>query len=435
VVLEDNGLGTAVGRDLFGKVEARAPVAHERHVASERAAHRRFRIQPVRERADRIRVHVIDMRRGQERVQQRLDRRPPRSEIGAAVREEAGHVVVIHRSVLARREEVVEEESHEAISLRCAKVYATRLDNQKGPLPSEVVRADGLDRGVAAAVHDERVVVSQRSAAPDELGDAREGRHVHAVRRRWRSRARGLAGDDRAPLRDDRRDEVRGRHVKRRIGGDRAGGRRTHTAEAEDLASVALLDLDVLAPRGRRIDGRLRCGDDEGDAGAARGERVSEGSDLVGDIPVRSDPVRAHDDGVDVTADDETRGRAIDDQAVRDAHAPELPCGEASALKQRPRLAGIGELELVHPVKGGDHRERGPVLDRGQAARVAVGQDAPAPNEQSRAAPADGRVRRDVGVPHGQRRRQHTARPAGSRRAGTLDAPGEVHGRRARTDQ
>ena len=72
------------------ELEARPQVRHERDVGA-RAP--RATLAPalgvVRERADGVRVRVVDVARRQKGVQQRLDRRPPRGRVGHAVREVA----------------------------------------------------------------------------------------------------------------------------------------------------------------------------------------------------------------------------------------------------------------------------------------------------------------------------------------------------------
>ena len=56
------------------------------------------------DRADRVRVRVVDMRRGHERVQERLDRRPRHAGRDLAARQILHHLLVRHRVALAQRQ-------------------------------------------------------------------------------------------------------------------------------------------------------------------------------------------------------------------------------------------------------------------------------------------------------------------------------------------
>jgi len=65
------------------------------------------------ERADRIRVRVVDVRVRHERVQERLDRRARHRPVDLAAREVLDHLLVAHRLALRERQDLVEPQSGE----------------------------------------------------------------------------------------------------------------------------------------------------------------------------------------------------------------------------------------------------------------------------------------------------------------------------------
>ena len=90
------------------------------------------------------------------------------------------------------------------------------------------------------------------------------------------------------------------------------------------------------------------------------------------------------------------RGHVVADQGDRDAAALQLPGREPGALEQRPGLVGEDAERDALLVGGEDDRQGRAVIGRGQAAGVAVGQDALAGLDQLRAVAADRPAHRPV---------------------------------------
>ena len=89
--------------DPLRKLESGPQVRDDGHIRAERLVHRRLRVGSVRERADRVGVDMVDMRRRQERMQERLDRGPRRLRVDEGAREVGDHLLVCHRLALAQR--------------------------------------------------------------------------------------------------------------------------------------------------------------------------------------------------------------------------------------------------------------------------------------------------------------------------------------------
>ena len=125
--------------DPARELEAGPQVVDDRDVRAEGIAHGRVRVGRVRERADRVGVDVVDVRRGQERVQERLDRRARRIGLDEAAREVGDHLLVGHRVTLAERQQLVEPEAREVGRRDRREVGAAALDPDHAPLATEVV--------------------------------------------------------------------------------------------------------------------------------------------------------------------------------------------------------------------------------------------------------------------------------------------------------
>ena len=127
MILEhDRARPGVLGRSLR-ELEARAQVRHERHVVTQGLGHATPALGMIRERADRVRVRVVDVPRREKGVQEGFDRRPPRAGIGHAVRQIGDHCVVAHRLGLSQRQELVEEEAREPVAADRAKIGAAPL--------------------------------------------------------------------------------------------------------------------------------------------------------------------------------------------------------------------------------------------------------------------------------------------------------------------
>ena len=136
---------------------------------------------------------------------------------------------------------------------------------------------------------------------------------------------------------------------------------------------IALLDLDVVARRRRRVERRLRRGDDERDAGPRRGERQRVRADLVGDVAVGGDAVGADDDGVG-----QTRGRSPTGRRRRRRCGARCPAATSSnAVSRAPCSSGrvssaVTDARCPRSCSARTMPERRPPLDARQPAGVAV---------------------------------------------------------------
>ena len=147
----------------------------------------------------------------------------------------------------------------------------------------------------------------------------------------------------------------------------------------------------------------------------ARRSAFRSSADLVADVAVRRDavePVEAH---VDAAHAHQVAAGVVRDHGMRDAVLPELPRGEARALVARPRLVDPHVDREAALVRGVDRRERGAPIDRGEPARVAVGEQPGASTRTgvSRRRAAPRRARRSRG--RARRPRRRAPRPPGRR--------------------
>ena len=163
------------------------------------------------------------------------------------------------------------------------------------------------------------------------------------------------------------------------------------------------------------------------------GERQAVGADLVGHAAVGRDPVRAGQHHVHLPAGQQRGGGRVGQHGVRQARPAGLPRGQPGALEQRPGLVDPEHGQPAGPVRGHDHRERGPLPRGHQRAGVAVGQHPGARRDQAQ--PVLGHRRAGRGVLRGDplrlgQRRGRPVRaaagllPGGQRETGT---PGQVH--------
>ena len=128
--------------------------------------------------------------------------------------------------------------------------------------------------------------------------------------------------------------------------------------------------------RDREIEGRRRRGDVERHAVLFREHRDRIGSDLVGDVAVRSDPVRPHDHEIDVAGSHEMARHVVGDERDVDAvlHATPRPSGAhpGERVGSRPRRRRIFLPDFD---RGAHDAEGGAVTRRRESSRVAVRQD------------------------------------------------------------
>jgi hypothetical protein len=91
------------------------------------------------DRADRVGMGVVDVRRGREGVQQGLDRGARHRRGQLAAREVGDHLLVAHRVALAQWHDLVLAQAGEAARLDRRQVASGPLDPQHGRLAAGVV--------------------------------------------------------------------------------------------------------------------------------------------------------------------------------------------------------------------------------------------------------------------------------------------------------
>ena len=155
-------------RDPARHVEAGPLVVEPHRLVAERVRREPSSVRRGRERDHRVRVRVVDVRRGDEGVQKRLDRRSRlvRPERGA--QEVVDHLGVVHLGALAQRQDLVEPEGGEAGGRDRREVCAGALHPQHPRLAPGVVGDGPLRRGVAAALVRERAIGAEQVGAVDE---------------------------------------------------------------------------------------------------------------------------------------------------------------------------------------------------------------------------------------------------------------------------
>jgi hypothetical protein len=196
------------GPDLLREREAGADVRDPGGLVAEALAHEPLAVRGPREHVDPVRVRVVDVRRRDEGVQQRLDRAARHRGVELAAREVGDHLLVAHRVALEQRQHLVELEPREVLPAHRGQVRAGALDPQHRDLAPRVVAGRALRGGVAAAevgdgtvlaqqVRGEQQLVEQvarrRSARGPEVGDVGDQRRLDAHRATsWASRSAAI---------------------------------------------------------------------------------------------------------------------------------------------------------------------------------------------------------------------------------------------------
>ena len=137
-----------------------------------------------RDRDDRIRMHVIDMRPIYQAMQWRVDARRARIEVEGAVRIETHHAVLILRTAVARsqRQELLEVERRETIETHGAEVTAGALDPQHlDRTPGERIGHEQLGGGIAAAEIGHALVGAQQMRSIEEQLLRAHGRGLFVI--------------------------------------------------------------------------------------------------------------------------------------------------------------------------------------------------------------------------------------------------------------
>ena len=173
------------GRDVEAELESRAAPGHPRDAVAEAFAGQALAVSGGREGDARVRMQVVDVRRVEQAVHRRVDRRGRTAAAMEAEVERGDHLVLaLHAGVDAdERPQPVEAQDRQTRLGEGAEV-ATRaldpheLDRQSG----RRIGGDSLGRCIAAGVVGVARVGAELVGALEELGDRGRGR----LRRAWR---------------------------------------------------------------------------------------------------------------------------------------------------------------------------------------------------------------------------------------------------------
>ncbi len=133
------------------------------HGVTVQRADSRFATGRVGDRKHRIRVRVVDEPERQAAMQDRLDRRSRRGR-ARHVRDELVHHVGVGQVLEGRKlQDVLEPHRGEPGGLDELEVPAAALDVKNRLLVAEAVALADLDGGIAAAVQDEGLVLSEQA--------------------------------------------------------------------------------------------------------------------------------------------------------------------------------------------------------------------------------------------------------------------------------
>ena len=112
---------------------------------------------------------MVDVREGQERMQQRFDRRSPGPRVQQRSGDQVGHLFIAHRAAITQRQQFIETQSRVVRIHRAAHVRTGALDPHHPLLTSEVIDNQTLGRCVSTPVDNERWVVTDSIGSSDEL--------------------------------------------------------------------------------------------------------------------------------------------------------------------------------------------------------------------------------------------------------------------------
>ena len=156
------GVGARRLADLLRQREAGADVGDPGGAVAEALLHEPLAVGAARQHVDAVGVRVVDVRRRDERVQQRLDRAARRRGVELAAREVGDHVLVGHLVAVHQREHLVELERGEVLAPHRREVRARALDPHDVDLLAGVILRPPLRRGVAAAEVRDRAVGAEQ---------------------------------------------------------------------------------------------------------------------------------------------------------------------------------------------------------------------------------------------------------------------------------
>ena len=144
-----------VGAELHAELIAGTLPRHPADRALEHLLCDRLGTRRCGDRDQRVRVHVVDMRVGQRRMQRRVDRRGSRVQVEGAMRQVRHHLVFVREAAVQALQcaQLVHVEGGKAVELHRADVAARALDPQHLDLSAgQRIALEDFRRGVAAAV-------------------------------------------------------------------------------------------------------------------------------------------------------------------------------------------------------------------------------------------------------------------------------------------
>ena len=172
VMREHDAFGILEARDQFRKLEAGPDPFDIRESFAQRLAHGFAAPGVIGQRANRIRMHMVDVRGGQEGVEQGFDRRTARGGVHQSAGHEGHHFVVVEIFKFGERHEFVQIQRRVVAGTREFQIGAGSLDPHHAPLAAEVVCDLALAGGVATAEEHEVFVAAD---APGPRHQFREG--------------------------------------------------------------------------------------------------------------------------------------------------------------------------------------------------------------------------------------------------------------------
>ena len=152
---QHNPLVVSQVADDLAQLEARTNPVHVGEPVSQGFACDAFSSGVVRQRADGVGVHVVDVGERQEGVQEGLDRGAPRAGIHQSPGHQIGHLFVGHLTAITQCCQFRKAQRRVVRFDRPTHVGAGALDPHHLLLSPEVINDTSLGRRVASPVHDE----------------------------------------------------------------------------------------------------------------------------------------------------------------------------------------------------------------------------------------------------------------------------------------
>jgi len=170
-----------------------------------------------------------------------------------------------------------------------------------------------------------------------------------------------------ADLGDDGAHQAVRRHVEGGIAGATASrsDSKSILLYPKDFRRISLLDGNLLADRQAQVNRGGGKNGIEWDLVVVGGEGKHVGANLVGDVAIRCDPVRAHKDRGHLASPKKVASRAVADDLMRNPELIQFPGGQPGALEPRPGFVDQDMHAFALLMRRADHPQRGPKIDRG----------------------------------------------------------------------